>query len=154
VLRVRPVADRAMGGPRHRGGRAEFHRGTDMTDWIIELPKMAARYHAAQAQVEALRTEFYGAIKEARKTGMTQEDIGKLAGMSKGRIQQVEPAGRPVEDEPRCRSCLHLWRWHHRRDDTPGDCSRCACTIWMQPAGGIDPRDEAREARREARLQL
>ena len=51
------------------------------------------------------------------------------------------------DSEVRCRACLHLWRWHHRprRPDQPGDCSRCECRVWMQPAGGIDPRDEARE---------
>ena len=54
-----------------------------------------------------------------------------------------------MTNEPRCRSCLHLWRWHHvpGRTDAPGTCSRCSCTVWQQPIGGMDPRDEAREAR-------
>jgi len=41
-----------------------------------------------------------------------------------------------MTNEPRCRHCLHLWRWHHRpgRADLPTACSRCACRVWGQPA--------------------
>ena len=63
--------------------------------------------------------------------------------------------------EPRCRSCLHLWRWHHLMPtwpptgrlrgmgDLPGPCSRCDCQIWGQPPGG-DPRYTSRVTRRQA----
>jgi hypothetical protein len=60
-----------------------------------------------------------------------------------------------MDEDVRCRYCLHVARWHHKpgRPDLPGDCSKCECRIWGQPPGG-DPRYTTRVTYRQAMAQI
>lgn len=58
-----------------------------MTDEAIR--EAAGRYHKAAIAFDDRRKELYQLIQEARESGRSLRDIGKLVGLSHSRIQQL-----------------------------------------------------------------
>jgi DNA-directed RNA polymerase sigma subunit (sigma70/sigma32) len=54
-------------------------------------------------KLAAARDDFREAVRAARKSGETLDDIAKAAGLSRSRISQIEHEGghRPKEEPPR-----------------------------------------------------
>jgi hypothetical protein len=57
--------------------------------FLLRIETQAQRLREAEAQLEAQRLELRGAMREARKHGLTVAAIGRAAGLSRQRAAQM-----------------------------------------------------------------